>query len=144
MRNRQPYSEYDEHWLLLDTDHWFTGSHRENTMRTISEARKEGFIVALSNPCFELWLLLHHEQIQPDVPFDSCANVEQRLRTVLGGYNKTQLKRGQFTVDNAIIAISRGMQLTPNTIDFPLPNPGTGVWKLVDTALADAIRRHRQ
>ena len=141
LKKQKPYSDYDEIWLLLDTDHWFAPNHRENTMRTISEARAEEFRVALSNPCFELWLLLHHEDIAPEQTFGDCKSVEKRLKEVLQGYNKTNVKTRPFTVENALAAISRGKQLTPDTSAFPIHNPGTQVWQLVEAALADELRR---
>lgn len=141
LRKQKPFEEYDECWLLMDTDHWFTGNHRENTMRTISEARAEGFRVALSNPCFELWLLLHHEDIAPAQPFEDCKSVGKRLAALLGGYNKGNVRTRPFTVENALAAISRGRQLTPLQTPFPIPNPGTEVWQLVEVALTDEIRR---
>ena len=141
LRKQKPFSEYDECWLLMDTDHWFSLNHRENTMRTISEARAEGFRVALSNPCFELWLLLHHEDISPTQPFEDCKSVEKQLKVLLGGYNKGNVRTRPFAVENALAAISRGKQLTPDTDAFPIANPGTQVWRLTEVALTDEIRR---
>lgn len=141
LKKQKPYSDYDEIWLVIDTDHWFAPNHRENTMRTISEARAEGFRVAISNPCFELWLLLHHEDVASGQPFEDCDSVEKRLKALLGGYNKSNVQTRPFTVDNALAAISRGRLLTPDTNAFPIANPGTQVWQLVETALTDEVRR---
>jgi GT2 family glycosyltransferase len=50
----------DEFWVLLDTDHHFRDRNLPGTLQALQEARQAGLEVAVSNPCFELWLLLHH------------------------------------------------------------------------------------
>ena len=46
----------DQAWLVVDTDQW-TGKERQETERKI--AADPRLHLASSNPCFELWLLLH-------------------------------------------------------------------------------------
>lgn len=46
---------YDEVWLLLDVD-----QHAKLTP-VLRETRQENFSAAVSNPCFEVWLLWHFE-----------------------------------------------------------------------------------
>jgi hypothetical protein len=43
----------DSFWLVSDTD------DHSNLQSIIKEAKDEGFKVAISNPCFEVWLFLH-------------------------------------------------------------------------------------
>jgi len=43
----------DEFWIILDVDAW------PNLEEIIAEAAKENIQCAVSNKCFELWLLLH-------------------------------------------------------------------------------------
>lgn len=47
--------DYDEVWLLLDVD-----QHAKLTP-VLQETRQENFSAAVSNPCFEIWLLWHFE-----------------------------------------------------------------------------------
>jgi hypothetical protein len=54
------HEDDDQRWLLLDTDHYIQGPHLAAFTSAISEARRQGIHVALSRPCFDLWLLLHH------------------------------------------------------------------------------------
>ena len=133
------FQDFDEFWLLLDTDHWFERNHIANCMTVISEAKSEGFQVAVSNPCFDLWLLLHHDDVPPDRPFENCQSLEQRFRELKGKFNKTKLELEHFNVDLALVAIDRGKRLTPDTINFRPKNPGTQVWALVERALRDVI-----
>lgn len=45
----------DELWLVIDRDAW-----KEADLNQVCiDAKKHGFHIALSNPCFELWLYLH-------------------------------------------------------------------------------------
>jgi len=51
---------FDERWLMLDT-----GSITEEVQlaafsATLEQAKQQGIQIALSKPCFNLWLLLHH------------------------------------------------------------------------------------
>jgi hypothetical protein len=55
------HEEYDERWLLIDVDHRGAGPHIANLVQTLREARRQGVNAAICNPCFELWLLLHHK-----------------------------------------------------------------------------------
>ena len=50
-RSKRP--EIDEVWVIFDTD------EHPNISRACAEARDAGIGVAVSNPCFELWLILH-------------------------------------------------------------------------------------
>ena len=45
----------DELWLAIDVDRW----EKRMLAEVTREAVQKGFSLAVSNPCFELWLLLH-------------------------------------------------------------------------------------
>src|SRR5581483_10277864 len=85
------HEEDDELWLLLDTDHYITGTHLRTFTETLKDARKNGVYIALSRPCFELWLLLHHVKEHGVRALPDASAVEQALRDQLGSYNKTNL-----------------------------------------------------
>lgn len=85
------HADYDQRWLLLDVDHRGSGSHLRNLVETLSEAKRQEVNVAICNPCFELWLLLHHRDEGACTRFADCSDVERTLREVLGGYNKRRL-----------------------------------------------------
>ena len=58
---RQPRSknadrEFDEIWCVFDTD------EHPNLSEAMEDARQSGIEVAVSNPCFELWLVLHKRE----------------------------------------------------------------------------------
>ena len=128
----------DEFWLVLDTDHWVCGNHLRGLSEALGAARREGFCFALSNPCFELWLLLHHEDVPPGTTFSNCEAVAERLRTKLRGYNKTNVQPADFplgTFDQAI-ARARNLEATPDSPEGHWPQTnGTRVYLLLESIL---------
>jgi len=55
-------NEYDQLWLVIDIDRWST-----NEIRAIGQQciEKDKWNIAISNPCFEVWLILHIKDIDP-------------------------------------------------------------------------------
>ena len=49
---------YDEVWCVIDAE---APRHHESLDRAFSKAGAEDLKIALSNPCFEYWYLLHFE-----------------------------------------------------------------------------------
>lgn len=81
----------------------------------------------VSNPCFELWLLLHFEDCTGHV--DGYRDAKRRLTRHIPSYEKGQLTIKDYmkTVGQAI---SRARSLTIEA--QPHTNPSTGVWRLVE------------
>lgn len=125
----------DEFWVLLDTDHHFRDSNISGTLAAMRTAQHVGFEVAVSNPCFELWLLLHHVDVPLGTTFGQCEVVEAQIRASLGQYNKTSIKPGQFPLDRIPDAIrrARALETEPNA---PWPEQvGTHVYRLMERAM---------
>jgi hypothetical protein len=107
------YEEYDERWLLLDIDHRGAGPHVRDLAQTLSEARWQGVNAAICNPCFELWLLLHHKPESECRGFRNCAEVDRTLREALGEYNKRNLQPHRFA-GSVLEACARARRLEEN------------------------------
>jgi hypothetical protein len=61
----------DQLWLCLDRD---SQSWKPRTMATVAkECQRKTYHLAVSNPCFEIWLLLHFE----DVPNSSAVRAQE-------------------------------------------------------------------
>lgn len=99
-RDEGEFAKDDEFWLLLDTDHCLEGSHKASFIQALRDARREGFHVALSKPCFEFWLLLHHLR-GDQAPVDCNAKaVDALLNEVLKGqYNKKKLQKQHWDAE---------------------------------------------
>jgi len=117
---------FDQVWAVCDVDHF----EREGSKVTAAmQAAKSASIgVAASNPCFEIWLCLHHED--GTAPALRCADVEDRLRKHVKAYDKTKLRFADFA-DCIPDAIRRAKKLDPTGKDHKI-NPSTGVWMLVE------------
>jgi RloB-like protein len=84
----QDFGGYDS----FDKDHWADPNHIRSLAEVIQKCSSKGYGIAVSNPCFELWILLHfyNGNVAAGV---SCKDVEDRLRQVMGGYNKAKCCR---------------------------------------------------
>jgi len=116
-----------EYWMVFDKDDWSNEQLDDSCMR----ANKNNVHVALSNPCFELWLYLH---LRNNKPFFSRTEIEQALRTTLGAFEKndydvTMLATGLES------AIKRAQVLDSNPNSTWIREQGTRVYKLMQRAI---------
>ncbi|MEI7995813.1 MAG: RloB family protein [Methylococcaceae bacterium] len=134
------HEEEDERWMLLDTDHYVNGPHIKEFTRIIKEAKEKGISVALSKPCFELWLLLHHLDKNAVTELDNAKAVEKCLRGQLGEYNKTSLKREHFPVETVAKAYLQARELDKTVKGGAIPETNTSrVYRLWETIIANAL-----
>ncbi|MDX2967809.1 RloB family protein [Kribbella solani] len=106
--------DFDEVWCVYDVDEFEV----EPASR---EAARHRFQLAVSDPCFELWLLLHHEDCAAFL--NGYREVERRLRKHLPGYDKTRLDFADHA-DGVGDAIRRAEKLGDSG------NPSTDMWRL--------------
>ena len=134
------HEEEDERWMLLDTDHYVNGPHIKEFKRIIKEAGEKGISVALSKPCFELWLLLHHADKNAVTKLDNAKSVEKALRDLLGEYNKTSLKSGHFPFEAVAKACLEAKALDKTVKGGMIPLTNTSrVYRLWDTIITNAL-----
>ena len=129
------HDEDDERWLLLDVDHYATGHHLQSLTTAIAEARRQGVNIAFSKPCFELWLLLHHEPETSLSQLPDAYAVERALRARLGEYNKTNLKQEHYPLSAVSAACERAERLDSNVLGGDIPKSNTSrvylIWKAI-------------
>ena len=132
-RIHEKVQEGDEFWILIDSDHHFQPNHCAGTVRALDAARQSGFGTAVSNPCFEVWLLLHLVPLSSADIFSSPSAVEAQLRAQLGSYNKIRLPVAYFQLSRLPDAIHRA-RLLETAPDEPRgyepKNPGTRVYRI--------------
>lgn len=57
------FKKTDEFWLVVDRDDW-ESIHKLNFDELVKECKKEkNFYLSMSNPCFEIWLILHLKKL---------------------------------------------------------------------------------
>lgn len=113
---------YDEVWCVFDRD------QHERFDEAIETAKRSSLHLAVSNPCFELWLVLHHRE-QPG------AKQRWELAGLLGkhwpGYEKAVPEFSLEQVDQAEQRAQRLARDTADRGDPPYGNPSTEVHLLV-------------
>lgn len=124
-RDEFNFGKNDELWMIIDTDNWVS------IPEIIAECNKsKNMFVAVSNPCFEFWLLLHIKNIDEYSETERLLilknkkvsrkknYIDTKIAEILGSYNKTKLKSAQFlpTID---LAISQARKLDNPKEDYP-------------------------
>ena len=114
----------DELWMVIDVDDW--GESKLSEIARLCQ-QKPGYYLAVSNPSFELWLLLHIKSLQDysdqelgefaeNKKVSSTRNrLEVELVSLLGEYNKSKLNSDQYlpTVQFAVEQ-AKSLDIDPN------------------------------
>jgi hypothetical protein len=88
-QQRDENLQFDSVWAVFDVD------EHPNLAEACALASREGIEVGMSNPCFELWALLHFQDQRAHVERDVLASI---LRSHIRGYEKgaAPLRRAKF------------------------------------------------
>ena len=142
-KRRYSLKKDDELWMVIDLDRW----HNRELGSIAAQCKQKGYRLAVSNPCFELWLLLHikslddytdvelQELVENKRVSEKRTRLERELLDKLGSYNKSNPDTSKFLpfVD---IAIERARALDPHP-EHRWPNSlGTRVYLLAETIIA--------
>jgi hypothetical protein len=115
----------DELWLMIDVDRW----GNKQLASVSAQAGRNKFQLAVSNPCFEVWLYLHHDVL--DHQPTKAKEMKQKLRGLLGGYDSSRLDLSKFS-ENIDDAIVRAKTLDTNPDERWPSRTGTHVYKVVE------------
>jgi hypothetical protein len=127
-RNRHP-DDIDEVWCTVDAE------DVPDLRAMANYAVEAGVELAVSNPCFETWLLLHHAERVPE-PTTREGTIRM-LRRYLPDYDVLRLDFADFR-PMLREAIDRARALDAN--GGAPPNPSTGVWRLVTRIASHRLR----
>lgn len=130
----------DELWIVIDRDRW-TAKSLAGMARQCKQNQNLHFSV--SNPCFELWLLLHYDDVNSynqDELSKIAANrkssrwgstfLKQRVRDRMGRYQESNYD-ANLLMDKASSAISRAEVLDAVPTDRWPQSVGTRVYLLM-------------
>jgi len=130
-KGRVDLDDQDEMWCVFDRDN----NSQDSIDDAVTIARKNGFNIAFSNPCFEIWLLWHFEDTF------SCREISQNLvkelKPYLGEYCKTKDYFDSLS-PNTNDAISRAkrakeMLLQNGKKEFTREfNPSSNIYELIE------------
>lgn len=116
----------DEFWLVIDVDRWGDAKLAEIAQVSV----QKDYNLAVSNPCFELWLLLHLKSLddytsETLTEFKVNARInanrnrlEAELLEILGEYNKKNLNPGRF-LPHIEVAVERARKLDNPELRWP-------------------------
>lgn len=121
--------EDDQLWYCGDTDHWAERNHLPNLLQVLQHCRQSGYQVALSNPCFELWLLLHFSELPPGTK--KCEAICDALRLVANGYSKDRGCHLPITTEMIQKAVQRANALDAGTEEIP-KTPTTRIFRILN------------
>ena len=133
----------DELWLVIDVDNWESRSLSE----VARSCEQKKYSLAVSNPCIEIWFLLHLRPLDENYDSETLAEfeenkkvnqnrtrLEQELITILGAYNKSNLNTDQL-LPYVQEAIERARQMDTSPRERWPNRLGTRVYKLAESIL---------
>ena len=143
-KNQYELEADDELWLVVDKDRWTDAM----LSRVATECTQEfSMHMALSNPCFELWLLLHLEDIASLTPEEQKLWMENRrksknadpylkvrLRQKMGAYHESSYD-ALTLIAHVEDAIERARALDKNPTDRWPQTIGTRVYQLAGSVM---------
>lgn len=124
------FRKADEAWLVIDIDVW----DKKEFVKLLKWARDDArHHLAVSNPKFELFLIMHFER------GNGCTTpgqVDTRLKKLIPGYDK-RLKPNQFDIEQVKVAVENA-RIKRVSCSADLPEAGmTDVYELVARLLGE-------
>lgn len=133
----------DELWLVIDRDRW-----RERMLSQVAQlcAQNPHLHFCMSNPCFELWLLLHLEDVEQ---YDDSMKknllqnkknksgitwLKKRMKDLLGSYSESSYDVKRL-IPYADIALERARILDKNPLDRWPQSIGSRVYLLMESII---------
>ena len=133
--DEKPLDSRDQAWLVVDRDEWPPREFNQ-LAAWASGSPKHG--LAVSNPCFELWLLLHFTG-RPSG--QTCKAVTANLRKHIPSYDK-DAKQVKISLEMVMLAIERARASHgKDAAEWP-QNRGSTVFAVVEEMLNAAGKRY--
>ena len=112
-----------EYWAIIDRNAW-----AETDLRSAYELsnRRADFHIAMSYPCFELWLWLH---LRPNRPFCDRHDCQRQLEREWFQFSKSAYPAAEL-MPHVLTACSRAEEIT-EPVDGLLQSQGTQIFELV-------------
>ena len=101
------YSGYDNYWLVFDKD----DNSYEDIQQAINIAEKSRIHWCFSNPCFEIWYLLHFDYFQSQTNSEDLKT--RFLPNRIPGYKETMSGIYDILKNKQGIAVANSLKLWP-------------------------------
>ena len=132
-RSSQEQGEIDEVWCLFDVE-W--PQNHPGLPEAKTKAERGGVRLAISNPCFELWLALHFDDHTAWLTSNAAAKLRRK-------HDKSSGKEldGSHYMPRRADAARRARALTTKHVgdgtEFPKDNPSSGMYRLFEAIESD-------
>ena len=139
------FSKYpeDEFWIVSDVDDNLD-NHKIKFENAIQECERKGYKYAISNPFFEIWLLLHHDEVSEEDKKYAVTETHQyeatdhfRIRLAKKGLplkNQKHLNFEHYSDEKVRLAVKRAKDLMGENEKIP-SDYGTYVYKIIEEIL---------
>jgi len=129
---------YEKVCVVFDKDSF----SKQQFNSAIQTAKSKGYIVAWSNECFELWLLLHFELVVSAMGREKC---EDKLKAIFkkhgitGGYEKESEKIFEIVNKYGSMedAIRNAKKIDKGGSNYADHNPSTRVYEIVEKLIEE-------
>ncbi|WP_085907807.1 RloB family protein [Kiloniella majae] len=114
---------YDTYWVVSDVDRW--GQQKLEDV-TVECSKLRGFRAAISNNCFEIWLLYHHQGFNRTFNSSAeCKDAGEKYLERIGGYESL------FEENRINIAIEKAKEMDQPDEGWP-KQQGSHLYKLLE------------
>lgn len=130
---------YDEKWVVIDKDDF------ENIQNLITQALKHNIHIVYSNPCIELWVLLHFEYLETSIPkMEYITRIEKHIRLehklTKYKYDKADSNLYDYLLKYRDTAIKNAKKLlsfwkTQSGLNADSNDPSTNIISLIESIL---------
>lgn len=151
------FSKYpdDEFWIVTDVDQNWSDqiidaqkgtTYKEEWNEVITECQEKGYNYAISNPFFEVWLLLHHDDpsekdksfgVSDEHPYEKTDHFRKRLCNLeVPLKNKKHINPSDYDCNKIKIAVHRAKELHIDKQDLCPKYFATTVYLLLEKIFA--------
>lgn len=123
-RAGDPSLAYDAVWCVFDVD------EHPHVPAAIETARQSDLLIAMSNPCFELWLVLHHRESPGMI---HRHDVQRMLKEFVPDYDKHVSYRNHYAGYEDACKRARRLDKLAEDVGGAGRNPTTGVYRLTES-----------
>jgi hypothetical protein len=128
-RGKDQNLKYDVAWCVFDVD------EHPYLVEAQQQARDNGIKVAISNPCFELWALLHFQDQSAHI---QRLEVRRLRRDHMPRYEKRLPVEALMATYGDAVRRSVALEQWHHTRDTDGDNPSTGVHRLTEEIIKEA------
>ncbi len=144
----------DEFWVIADVDDHKSDLWIDEWNEALRDCREKSYGIAISNPSFEIWLLLHHDDVNdedikyavtPSHSYEKTNHFRCRLRKLgVPLRDKKHIRDSHYTMHKIEEAIRRAKALHINDSDVDVNYFATTVYKILEIIISMTSQNIRE